>query len=78
VSIVVPQDEALLRMHARRELAAAIELVAGSGLTVVVANRPYLDSVVDAFAADAAARRVELVLLERADGAGVDVRVRRA
>jgi len=63
----------------RNEIAAAILLVAGGRYpTVLVANLPDVADVVAALRGDATSKGVRLILDERADGLGCDVRVTRA
>ena len=66
-------------LRERNEIAAAILLVAdGRFPEVVMANLPDCAFVAEELRADAARRCVRLVLIERSDGMGCDVRVTRA
>jgi len=73
-------DAATTRMaRQRNEIAAAILLVAGGRYpAVLVANMADAADIAAAMRGDAASKGVRLILAERADGLGCDVRVTRA
>jgi hypothetical protein len=74
------RDAATARVaHERNEVAAAILLVAGGHFpTVLVANMADASDVAAALRADAASKGIRLILDQRADGRGCDIRVTHA